>query len=139
MIEIIAKDNDIIPYMKIRGIYWLLKYNEIVYVGQSENIYKRVYQHNDKEFDSWSYKEVLEENLNELESNLIIKIRPKLNKTIPQNEKFISVDSIKISYKLTLSNVKKIIKDNTLKTFCFNKTTYVDKNITKHINTKEKQ
>ena len=41
---------------KIRGVYFLYRGEEIVYIGQSINITKRIWTHaSEKEFDSYRY------------------------------------------------------------------------------------
>ena len=64
-------------------IYFLMKDNELVYIGMSNgNLLSRLNSHiKDKDFDSVLYKTVLREtSLSKIEKNLITKYRPKLNK-----------------------------------------------------------
>lgn len=69
------------PIRKKCGVYFLIAGGEIVYVGQSTDVDSRVRQHAlDKDFESYHYIEVDQENLNYVESFYIIKLKPILNK-----------------------------------------------------------
>ena len=66
-------------------VYFLMKDNELVYIGMSNgNLLSRLNSHiKDKDFDSVLYKTVLiETSLSKIEKNLITKYRPKLNKEL---------------------------------------------------------
>jgi excinuclease UvrABC nuclease subunit len=79
-----------IPLTKpIKGIYFLIYKGVIVYVGQSSNITFRLSVHvsnRKKEFDSYSYIESNEVNLNNLEANYIYEFAPYYNKRLPPND-----------------------------------------------------
>ncbi len=72
------------------GIYFLIKDGECVYVGQSNDIYRRISEHRTgtpksrgapKDFDSWEFiEEYSQERKDQLEYLLIRMINPKLNK-----------------------------------------------------------
>ena len=65
------------------GVYFLYDGEELVYIGQSDNIYRRIGQHISdgvKRFDSFCFYEVGEERII-LESYLINKFKPKYNQT----------------------------------------------------------
>lgn len=64
------------------GVYFLIKDNEIVYIGQSINIASRVTQHRDKAFDSVSYVACHRNELDILESLYILAYQPELNGSI---------------------------------------------------------
>lgn len=65
---------------KAMGVYFLIDQNEIVYVGQSVNIYSRITQHAvDKIFDRYAFVPCLKEHLDKLESLYIHFLQPKLN------------------------------------------------------------
>lgn len=67
------------------GIYFLLKDQQVVYVGQSTNIFCRVADHLlSKEFDSFSYFECDRKDLTDFEAAYINKYKPKLNVVIPR-------------------------------------------------------
>lgn len=67
----------------IRGIYYLFNKWELVYIGQSENIIRRINQHIDKDFDEFSYIEI-DRNiwLDDIEKEEIRKYKPRLNKNL---------------------------------------------------------
>lgn len=62
------------------AVYFLYKGDEIVYVGQTNNLLRRVASHfGFKDFDHFSYIACRKEELTELERRAILKYRPKLN------------------------------------------------------------
>lgn len=67
----------------IRGIYYLFNKWELVYIGQSENIIRRINEHTNKEFDEFSYIEI-DRNiwLDDIEKEEIRKYKPRLNKNL---------------------------------------------------------
>lgn len=65
---------------KITGIYFLIKDNTIVYIGQSSDTHKRVISHSyNKSFDSFRVIECRSESLSHYEKRLINYFRPPLN------------------------------------------------------------
>lgn len=63
------------------GIYFLIKEGEVVYVGQSTNVFARVPKHRkDKEFDSWHWVPCERKNLNGMELFYLGMFKPTLNK-----------------------------------------------------------
>ena len=69
------------PWQQASGVYFLIDEDEIVYVGQSVNIYARIPMHHDKKFDRYSYVPCNPRMLNILESLYIHTLQPKLNFT----------------------------------------------------------
>lgn len=66
----------------IIGIYFLWDCDKLVYIGQSTDIYKRIYEHrNVKKFTKFSFIECLEYELNDFEKKYIQTYNPILNKT----------------------------------------------------------
>lgn len=66
----------------ISGVYFLYSEEEIVYVGQSVNIYARIGSHAAKgiEFDSWAWREIKDAATRiKEESAEILKHAPKFN------------------------------------------------------------
>lgn len=68
---------------RVRGIYFLYKDAELVYIGKSEvNVYKRIEEH--KAVKSFTHFKILEipshVNLRDIEYNLIKHFMPSLNK-----------------------------------------------------------
>ena len=68
-----------VPWTRHTGVYFLLHRGEVVYVGQSVNVYSRIAQHTFKEFDSFAYIPCRECNLDKLESLYIHVLQPRLN------------------------------------------------------------
>lgn len=66
---------------KIVGIYFLIDNEEIVYVGQSKDIYSRINTHTKhKVFDRFTYIKCPEEMLDTIETRYIKRLEPKLNR-----------------------------------------------------------
>lgn len=99
---------------KQRGIYFLIYLGEIVYIGQSENIFKRIAEHmKSKEFDGYAFEET-NDNLNELEVDYILKLQPKLNSSLPSNSRFISFDNFAKKYKIKKWDLKRFVNDKNI-------------------------
>lgn len=84
-------------FTKTKGIYYLYKDNKVVYVGQSNFCEKRIFDHNNKNFDEYQIIELLfhtDNELNDLETIEIIKYKPLYNITLPKNNIFISANSL---------------------------------------------
>lgn len=67
------------PWQTETGVYFLLDGTEVVYVGQAVNIYARIAQHSDKQFDRYAFVPCPREMLDKLESLYIHCLRPPLN------------------------------------------------------------
>ena len=77
---------------RTRGIYYLFKENEVVYVGQSMLCEKRIMSHlNSKDFDEYATREIMFEGLDETEATEIIRCQPKYNKKIHKNKLIVSL------------------------------------------------
>ena len=66
----------------ISGVYFLCDDKNVVYVGQSINVYVRVKAHEHdptKEFTSWAYMKVFQQDLNYIETLYIYLLRPRYN------------------------------------------------------------
>jgi hypothetical protein len=62
------------------GVYFLIKDESVVYVGQSINITQRVAEHTKtKDFDTFTYVQCKRENLNQIEALYIQRLKPKYN------------------------------------------------------------
>ena len=68
-----------LPWGRESGVYFLIDNNEVVYVGQSVNIYARIAQHTDKRFTHYAVIPCQPESLNKLESLYIHLLTPRLN------------------------------------------------------------
>jgi hypothetical protein len=76
-----------LPWKRACGIYFLVQDTEVIYVGQSVNIYSRISQHMDKRFDRYAFVPCEAELLDKLESLYIHTLRPKLNGNYSDKEK----------------------------------------------------
>ena len=78
-------------------IYKLIADSECVYVGQTVDLKPRIYQHlsTGKKFDSIGVFQCEIENLNNVEANLIVKLKPSLNRSIPKCDAFVRVTSVR--------------------------------------------
>lgn len=74
--EIVSAKN---PWKSGSGIYFLIKDNRVVYVGQSVSVHSRIGGHKDKDFDHYAYILCGKEILDALESLYIHVLRPPLN------------------------------------------------------------
>lgn len=64
------------------GVYFLVRNGRVIYVGQSTNVYGRVYYHmsqREKPFDSWCFVPCPPDRLDLIESLYIHSLKPKLN------------------------------------------------------------
>jgi hypothetical protein len=69
-----------LPWEKSSGVYFLIADREVVYVGQSVNVYSRIDEHaKGKKFDRYAYVPCPIEMLDKLESLYIHCLRPRLN------------------------------------------------------------
>lgn len=85
--EILSHKRDKKNY-QVSGIYYLIKGDEIVYVGQARNIFSRISTHimeKEKDFDYCTVISIPYENLSEVETEEIFKHRPIYNTNIPRN------------------------------------------------------
>lgn len=83
-----------IPFKKQRGfsaVYFLISAGEIIYVGQTVDLAFRIATHaKSKEFDSYSYILVPDDQLSSAEADYIVKFRPRLNSQMPLGGRYIS-------------------------------------------------
>ena len=73
------------------GVYILLREGQVVYVGQSVDVYGRLRNHRHDctgDFDSFTWMQLPEPSLNYYEALAIVTFRPALNTTIPSNDRF---------------------------------------------------
>lgn len=76
-----------LPWEKSSGVYFLVQGEEVVYVGQSVNIYSRIAQHPDKKFDKYAFVPCEVKLLDKLESLYIHTLKPRLNGNVTKLEK----------------------------------------------------
>jgi len=78
-----------IKMLEVRsGVYFLYNEDELVYIGQAQNIAARILQHiceGVKDFNRVRYDLVPIESLNVVETALIKSLKPRLNKSIGKN------------------------------------------------------
>lgn len=72
------------PIGTAMGIYFLIKSNEVVYVGQSVDVYSRIAKHRSdgKDFDSFAFLQCERNMLNDLESLYISALVPFMNSAL---------------------------------------------------------
>lgn len=109
-------------------IYFLISGCEIVYVGQSINGgFDRIGSHlkyTDKDFDSYYILNCNKEEIDELEAKYILTINPKLNKCLPKNNRYKSINFILSKYRIWNKDwLVLFIKFNKIKVYIDN---YVD-------------
>ena len=117
--QIIPNSNILSSQIKIAdinliGIYFLLKDNKIVYIGQTTNGLSRILSHKDKDYDSYSFFPFLKHNLDYIESINIIHYKPIYNKSVISTT-FTTIGGLNIQYKKFFGNanllvLKKVIK-----------------------------
>jgi hypothetical protein len=76
-----------LPWKLASGVYFLIQDDKVVYVGQSVNVYSRIAQHVDKQFDKYAFVPCDVDLLNKLESLYIHVLKPKLNGNLNAQEK----------------------------------------------------
>jgi predicted GIY-YIG superfamily endonuclease len=101
--------------LRIRGIYFLIQNQKIVYIGQSHDVINRIYTHlnkGKKGFDSFSYIEIAYDKLNILEAEYIVKFKPIHNTKLPSNDKYKSAEILLKLLGWNRWKLKKVIKNN---------------------------
>lgn len=84
-------------------IYFLIKNEEVVYVGQTHNGFYRVYEHTDKDYDIAYYIDYDVDDLDKVEGEYIIKYQPKYNKML--NNSYIKLHGIRQRLNRTIRSV----------------------------------
>lgn len=80
-------------------IYFLVDRDEVIYIGKTTHGAKRPLSHKDKIFDKVYYIECLEEELDYLENEQILRYKPKYNK------------QLNLKTAISFSNIAQSIKD----------------------------
>ena len=97
-------------------IYFLIKNDEIVYVGQSTRGIRRIYEHTDKDFDYYNIIQVERKELDTVETEAIIEFKPFYNKSIPLGSNlYIAKSKINKEYKISPSGLKAIVEKYDIK------------------------
>lgn len=108
-------------YLPVCGIYFLIQGEEIVYVGQSIDIFVRVAEHANgpKEFDRYACIEVDPDRLGLVEADYIVALDPKYNSgNLPSYERWVTLKFITRLLKdtpYTLYHAKRHIEQNNIK------------------------
>lgn len=116
------QENDKEKYKRINkktGIYFLIKNDEVVYVGQTKRGLARIYNHEEKEWDSFYFVKV--ENQKDLlkkEKYFINKYKPIYNKELQISEKNSSFENIRdqinnekiFQKEITTYNIRKFLE-----------------------------
>ena len=90
-----------IPKVKRCFIYFLIRFDEVVYVGQTRVGLSRPFAHKDKDYEKIKIICCEEENLDKLENYYILKYEPEYNKAFNH------------SYIYGLTKVKKLLRKET--------------------------
>ncbi len=80
----------------IIGVYFLIRDDQVVYVGQSRNVEARIEHHRagDKVFNAYALMEVSECDLTVTEAGMILAYQPLYNATIPQPSGWLTIGGI---------------------------------------------
>ena len=100
---------------RLCGIYYLLREDEIVYIGQSTNILFRVATHLNlgvKVFDSYMYELCTPQLLDKLELESIIKHKPLYNVSLPACSEYTTMNAVRKSHGVNLWTIKRHILKN---------------------------
>ena len=99
------------------GVYFLFNQNDVVYVGQGQDILSRIGHHalaGKKQFDSYAYLPCPADQLNEAEAHFIHLLQPYYNKTIPFNDTYKSLPTIKRTLGVNLNVLKRYMQHQRL-------------------------
>lgn len=106
-----------------RGIYCLKLAGEIIYVGQSVNVGRRVIEHmRNRDFDAVEFllPDDPDCNLREIEAELITAIRPSLNQKLPSGSRWVCWKTIKKRFPWTdKRRVNKAVASGAIRTMMF--------------------
>jgi len=98
------------------GVYFLVKDDVVIYVGQSVNCYTRIQSHQDKNFDTAFMIPVPPELLDRVEGSLIRVMRPKLNGQSVNGKMCAPCSDIEMSDADIINGYKNRIEDTSVKT-----------------------
>ena len=102
-------------------IYFLIKKNEVVYVGQTKVGLQRPLSHTDKDFDYIMIQYCDKSDLNEIESKYIVKYNPIYNKTYNKEMWYSMGRSKNIirkklnDYKFNIPQLRNVMEKNNIK------------------------
>lgn len=96
-------------------IYFLIKDDEVVYVGKSTGYKSRIKSHlQTKDFDSYFSLKVHDYEFDYLELYYIDKFQPFYNGNLPYTERYMSISKIKSMYDFKTWDLKRFIKNNNI-------------------------
>lgn len=131
---IFSEENFIsVPLYQKSFIYFLIKDNEVVYVGKTTQGISRPFSHKDKDYDSINIIYCEEKDLDELEDMYISKYKPPYNKLLNFNMNYTLArvrDEIRKKYddkKFSKTKLNKIIKALDIHVFIENGSEYIKK------------
>lgn len=117
--------------LKKIGIYFLIRNNDIVYIGQTKKGIERITKHfKNKDFDSYYFYSCDLKHLDILEALNIMFYKPKYNKSL--NDNFFTFNSIKNILKkyffitATIKKIKFFINISKIKIFYFDNIEYIE-------------
>jgi hypothetical protein len=101
-------------YKPPQGVYFLYNDGELVYVGQTNDIFRRISEHSrsKKRFTWWQYFEINDENLRKAIEYMFIRVaKPKYNEDLRFmcNQNIKGYDNIDLSHKVAVDN-KELLK-----------------------------
>ncbi|MFP3391772.1 hypothetical protein [Brevibacillus sp. SIMBA_040] len=106
-----------IPFVERPHLYFLLKGDEVTYVGSCSKSTPNLFSHNDKDFDCYYMLSVEQDvDLNVLLAEYIIKLVPKHNGNLQSNEKYMSKSQIKKKFNMSGYDINKVIKEKKINT-----------------------
>ena len=117
-IDEINKNKTYVTEPNASGIYFLLKENKVVYVGQTiNNVYSWIGTHRQqgKDFDSYYFVECPIDSLDTLEAYYTLVFDPIYNFQITSAKRYMTKDKLKKEFGVTKHVINKIIHTSGLK------------------------
>ena len=117
-LEEIQQNKNLLKENNRSGIYFLLKGDKVVYVGQTiNNVYMRIGTHmqQGKDFDSYYFIECSEFELDDLEAYYILIFDPFYNVQITSAKRFMTKDKLKKKFGVSKHVINKVIRESGLK------------------------
>ena len=109
-------------------IYFLIKDDVVVYVGQTRNNLSRPFSHKDKNFNRIEIMLCPENELDMKEDKYILKYEPIYNKQINSGYKLITFrNKLRTTFgkEITIRTIRKIMKELNINTFMFGSNEYI--------------
>ena len=109
-------------------IYFLIKDDIVVYVGQTKNNLIRPFSHKDKDFNRIEIMTCPENKLDIVEDAFILKYKPKYNKQMNKGYRLLTFRNKlrnEFGNNITIKTIRKIIKELNIKTFMLGNNEYI--------------